>query len=74
MISVIKLQCNSLHFLRKYKTALTQNECSVILKELERVEEHSYSAGGWLSSSKGGDQHAHYFNKCAESLPPQSND
>ena len=29
---------------------------------LERAEEHCYSAGGWPSSSKGGDTYADYFN------------
>ena len=30
------------------------------LKVLERAEEHCYSAGGWPSSSKGGDAYADY--------------
>ena len=45
---------------KKQRIELTSNIRSDILVTLERAEEHCYSAGGWPSSSKGGDVYANY--------------
>ena len=42
------------------RTELTANVCSDMIETLVRAKGHCYSAGGWPSSSKGGDAYADY--------------
>ena len=51
------------HFSLRTKLQAVSSSCQTDkIYVLERAEGHCYSAGGWPSSSKGGDTYADYFN------------